>query len=202
MSHCGTAAALALLALLPAIAVAQVQKVAIIDLQSVFDGYQKRLDNEVRLKQVADEEEAKLRKLAEQLREIEKRLQENFYPRGSDAETKARTELVRLRAEAQIGQEVAAQRLRRVQLTETYRLYKEVVEASGVVARQKGYTLVLNHNPRDVEIDQFNNVAQLVDALRVRNVLWADGTNDISRDVLEYLNTQYAISRAASPPNP
>ena len=195
-----TICSLALLTAMPAVAQSKgaaaspAHKVGLIDLTNIFKNYEKFKDlrEEVQADIKVNEEKAKAK--VEKLQAVQKEIRE--FKEGSD-EFRAREKQI---AMAQADFEAFRRDVQREMLkkeTQIYhQVYMEVSDAVKSYANHYGYTLVIRFSGEELDTE---NPQNLLNGMN-RQVVYHREEDDITGEILKYLQTKYSKSKSASAP--
>lgn len=175
------------------------QKIGYVDLERAFNSYDKTKERNKEIKEQVDKKTAELEAKQKRLQDLQKDLEAGMYAPDSPAFKEKQEEFLKLKVEAQLIQERAMQELQRLNVKWTYELYKDVEAAVKEIGQKEGYTLILAKDGVEPDIKNFQNVAQLLDNLRVRKVIWADGSNDVTDKVIALVNGRWAVDKTKAP---
>lgn len=164
-------------------------RVAVCDIQEVFNEYvrAKDLATQLRDKRQAMVGEDEQRGQAIDALQVEL---DGLKPGSAEHETR-RAEADRLRIDRAAAMQYNEMALRREHCQLTIEMYAEVNKALAAVAQEKGFNLVLYRDGNLVETDQpLDLMAQVAN----RKLLYSDDSLDITADVLARLNESYRSS--------
>ena len=94
--------------------------------------------------------------------------------------------------EAEFDGKAAIDLLKRKEVTALAEAYREIAAESERIAKEKGYSGVLNFDDEPIQVEdrgtgQFLRTSDLVLQIRLRTVLWAGPDHDITKDVVAAL---------------
>jgi Skp family chaperone for outer membrane proteins len=164
--------------------------VAVVDLRHAYSEHTraKKLNESLR----AQEEQIKARLQAEEgkLRKEIQDLEVRFAP-GSEDYEKGRKDIEMKFAPVAYDLKRDQMRLARSQVQGMTAAYKEVITEAERIASERGYTCVLNFDHEEIAIEDGGKLLhpdavskQMID----RTTLWASGTVDLTKDVIEALS--------------
>ncbi|HVU64363.1 MAG TPA: OmpH family outer membrane protein [Phycisphaerales bacterium] len=166
--------------------------VATVDLEEVIKGLKEREDKEKALKGTQDDYQKRVNDLADEAKNAKSKL-ENM-PDGPDKIAMAKTvreKLIRAEFEKQYAERVLAE-MKGEMLRE---LYNKINDAVQKVAKQNGYQLVLTSDAK-VQVNP-GDPDSILRAIALKRILYVDPSMDITNDIIQYLNNQYAAGPAA-----
>jgi Skp family chaperone for outer membrane proteins len=183
---------LALLASLvvPAVAQAQAQRVAVVNVSRIFNemqefkDYKQKMENDnASLRTQAQTREQKLRQLGTDL--------QSLRPGTPQYDGKAK-EALQQQIETKNWYDLSRAEQERQYKDKVLELFTKMQDAVGQVAKDRGVDLVLAQQGRDLpEQSEKLNAQQLEAALGQRNVLFMSDKADISADVIAKLDAAY-----------
>jgi len=161
-------------------------KVAVCNLQQVFEEYDRatKLNEDFKERQNSIEAEIKARQNA--IDETRKMLK--HYKAGSEQAEKVQEKAQRQLIELNVYREIQTQSLVRDHARLTKEMFGEITEAISKVAKRKGFELVLHLEPRKLE---GNNARDLRAQMINRKVLHNDSAIDLTGNVIQELNESY-----------
>jgi Skp family chaperone for outer membrane proteins len=178
---------------LPAIASAQAQKIASADVSKVFSDIKETKDLDAKLKQRGQQLNQQNTDIQQRLGQL-KQSRDQFKP-GTDTYDRANQELSRQFVQSQIEFQVAQQDALREQKRQTKMIFDKIVATVNVVAKEKGYTMVVAQvvpaEPSDDQMDQMKPEA-LIQLLRQQNLLYIDPSIDLTAEVVTRMDAKYA----------
>lgn len=186
LTACGLGAALVATAVGQDAAAPSGLPVRVCDLNEVYANYDRAADLNAELTRRQDEVRTEARRRAEAESKLAKELDQ--WKRGSEAFEKRYAKLEQMRAENNAWQQLAKQRLQRWHLQRTKEMYREIIDAVGEVARQRGLSLVLHVDRAPL---QGSELGQVLDQMSRRTVLYGADEIDLTDTVLEQVNVTY-----------
>ncbi|WP_406700304.1 OmpH family outer membrane protein [Singulisphaera sp. Ch08] len=165
-----------------------------IDMTAVFKGYDKVKVSGEEFKAAVMLKKKDLMGIMQQMQQESESLAK-MTPGSSDA-LKIEDKLTQLKASNEAGREQAEREfaLREAEMLAT--LYKEIQSMVTRVAKFRGMTYVLRVSNDPVTGSDPNSAMRAIE----RSVVYADTTNDITKEVVQYLNAEYSKSRGGATP--
>ena len=160
------------------------QRIGLIDMGVVFKEYGKfgRLRED--LKQELEEKETEAKAMFGKIQAISNTLKSNTLKQGSPEFTAKEKELTQLMANLEAHKKQAQMELARKEAGIYHQINKEINGMVARVAKKYGYTLVMRFSREDLSSPDPQKVA----AGLSRQVLYFDKSDDISDNVVYYLN--------------
>jgi len=165
-------------------------RVAVCNIFQIFQDYEKAKDMLGQLDDRKAKYEAEGKKRLEKIQVLAKEL--DGYKPGLPEHDKALEELQRLTIERQVWMKLEEASMMRDHLRITKEMVKEVQDAIAAVAKQQGYDLVLQLEPKE---SKARNAAELVAEMSQRKVIYSSDSIDITGTVLQRINEAYQISK-------
>ncbi len=162
-------------------------KIGIVDIGSVFEKYQKRIDLDQKLKEQEKEFQDEVNKKRKEIIDLDEETQ--LLDLGSDSRSKNENMLERKNVELE-GYAKFAER----QLLKKYKdffedIYEEVVKKVEEIGEQEGFDLIIKKEEADLKSGQ---ISDLQFKIGIRTVLYHSDSVDITSDVIENLNASYS----------
>lgn len=171
--------------------------VGTIDLDYVFKNYDKVRAANKELGAAIQVRKGELMKYEEEARSVFE-MMKKLNPTSEDYH-KHENRLTELKAKAEASKESAEREITLRQAETMATLYKEVQAYSKWVAQKRGITHVMTSNSTPPSGSDPNSVMAAVN----RPVIFAEPANDITQDVVYYLNTSYQkLGKPADRPSP
>jgi len=175
-------------------------KVAVVDIVHVFNEYRRAKDLTKEMEAFRDKMKAEGEKRAAECKALQERIK--ALADGADEAEKLKAELqekgIALETWMKAKQAEALGKHKRL----TEEMYKEIVSATGRIARRRGFLVVLNAQHKLAET---SNTQALLKQIRSRTVLYADQRVHLCKDVLKELNEAYRrkqkTQKKADPPS-
>ncbi len=161
------------------------EKIAVVDLERVFNGYQRFEAQHKDWAQEVAELQRKSQALVDQMRPIEQDLQSGRIRSGTAAFRDRETELARLSVDLQRLQKAGDRDLKRKEARLYHQTYLEVLEAVKTVAARHEFTLVVKHSPNNPDSAE---VGQVRAALQ-QFLIYHRPDRNITDEVLTELNS-------------
>lgn len=162
--------------------------IATIDLEQVVQQLKERTDKEASLKNSLSDAQARVKKLQEDVKAEQEKIEQMPSGAGKDAAIKAfREKAIRAEFEAQYAQKLLVE-LQGEMLRE---LYLKISDTSTRLARKNGYSLVLASD-QNVQIPKSSDPNDITRAIALRRMIYADGALDITGELVTMMNNEYA----------
>ncbi len=177
-------------------AVVPVTRVAVCDVGKVLNGNERRAEllAQYHQKRTAANEEDKKR-LAE-IETIQKALKQNLKPNTKEYDQQLQ-KLQQLSIQRKVWREYEEWQFAREHRQLMEHMYGEILDAIAVIARQRGYHLVLYRD--DVEVES-ETTSELLNKVAQRKCLYNDPRIDLTQPVTERLNQNFRARRAPRAP--
>ncbi|MCA8993411.1 MAG: OmpH family outer membrane protein [Planctomycetaceae bacterium] len=176
---------------------AKPHQVALIDLAHIFQNYEKFKDQTQGLQTAAQNAQAKAVQMGEDLKAKQTALQ-SLTP-GSPDYSALESQLFEAQGKLQAFQQVEQREIVRKQAELYKQIYMDVQKATSEYARYYNYTLVLRFNRADAT--ESTNPQQILQGLN-RQVVFYQTNDDITDQILDYLNDTYRKTASAAPARP
>lgn len=175
----------------PAAATAGPHKVGLIDMAHVFKNYKKfeALRND--LKAEIEKSDGQAKAMAAQIKKTQAEMKN--FKEGSPEFAARERELAKLAADFEAFRKVAQRDFLRKEAEIYKTVYLEVSETVKLYAQYKKYTLIMRFNREGVGEKQ--NPPEVLQSMN-KQVVYFEPGNDITNDVLNYLNNKYAGGQA------
>jgi len=187
----GLIAALSLLAG-PAAGLASAQseqstRIAIVDIQQVFNSLEEKTAIEADLRTRTQELQEKEEQRQKELQQLQSDLE--ILAKDSPAYKQKMEQLEMGAIELQAWRQFETKKLNRERALQIERLYNETLETIGSVAEENGYDLVLYQEQKP----DFSGVKpeQIGGAIASRKVLWASDALELTEQVITRMNNEY-----------
>lgn len=167
-------------------------KIGLIDMAKVFQDYQKFKDLRENLKTKIEASDAKAKQLATAVTNIQNQMKD-IKP-GSPQYGQYEKALLSARGDFEAFRAGEQRDLMRQESAIYKQIYVEVTEAVRLYANVKKYSLVLRFSPKGAE--ESETPQQIVDSMN-RQVVYHRPDDDITQNVLGYLNRQYQKTASA-----
>lgn len=174
-------------------AIAEDLKIGVVDINEVFDKYDKRKD----LDQLLKDAEAEFKKEIESKKKVMIDLNEEtqLLDLGSESRNKNMEELERKNVELE-GYAKFAEK----QLTKKYKdafevIYEEIINEVNAFGKEGNYSVIIKKEKPNL---QSNQLSDLQFKIGIRTVLYNSSAMDVTPLITERLNTRYQKEKAAS----
>jgi len=162
-------------------------KIGIVDISSVFEKYQKRIDLDQELKEQEKGFQDEINKKRKEIIDLDEETQ--LLDLGSESRNSNENLLERKNVELE-GYAKFAER----QLLKKYKdffesIYQEVVQKVEEIGKQEGFDLVIKKEESEVKSGK---ISDLQFKIGIRTVLYHSDSVDITLDVIDALNTSYS----------
>ena len=162
-------------------------KIGIVDIGSVFEKYQKRIDLDQELKEQEKGFQDEINKKRKEIIDLDEETQ--LLDLGSESRNSNENLLERKNVELE-GYAKFAER----QLLKKYKdffesIYQEVVQKVEEIGKQEGFDLVIKKEESEVKSGK---ISDLQFKIGIRTVLYHSDSVDITLDVIDALNTSYS----------
>ncbi|MDY7010998.1 MAG: OmpH family outer membrane protein [Planctomycetota bacterium] len=171
----------------PAAPAARATRVAVCDVASVFNNYQKAKDLNEKFAQKRKDISAEDEKRNQEIQRLEKML-EGVEP-GSKIHDKTSEQLQELVIKRSVWRKLQEQAAIRWHRRLTEQMYSEILTAVETVAKRRGCDLVIYHE--DVPIAS-ETTTELLNKIAQRKCLYYNPSIDLTDAVLQFANSKYA----------
>lgn len=175
-------------------------KVALIDMAYVFQHYEKfqALRDEIKgeIEKTDADGKQKLQKLNAMQAELKQLVEGGFNETSNEYAAKEKA-LAEASAEFQTFQKIAQRDFLRKEADVYKQIYLEVTDMVQKYAKWKQYTLVLRFS-RD-NLDDASNPQETLQRMNVRQVIYHQTQDDLTDDIVKYLNQQYKQTTGGAP---
>ncbi|MFN0197573.1 MAG: OmpH family outer membrane protein [Planctomycetaceae bacterium] len=161
-------------------------KVGLIDMAEVFKEYTKFKDLRDQLKAQIEETDKLAKSKGEEIQGLQEQMK--ALKSGSPDFVNLESQLAKLTSEFETFRKVKQREFLREEAAMYHEIYKEVTDLVGLYAERFGYTLVLRFNKEDLNTD---DPQQLIQGMN-RQVVYSRENDDITDEVVKYLNKKYA----------
>lgn len=167
-------------------------RVAVVDLQRLFDNLEEKVDMNVELRLLQEKANQAIQQLAQRAKKLEDQLK--FFQKESEKRKELEKQLTELKTRARVRIQEEDKKITQKTIEFTRRIYKKMTEEISDYARRKGYSLILKVQkpelPREGRLDQINRL------IAERIVLFSGGVPDITDEVRDIMNRKYLASKA------
>ncbi|MFQ5956469.1 MAG: OmpH family outer membrane protein [Candidatus Brocadiales bacterium] len=170
----------------PAVASAQDLKIGVVNLNQVFENYDKRADLEESFKDLRVQEEDILREKQDSLISLREEIQ--LLERGSEARKELETELEKKVLYLQLEEEVASKNLGAKEKEFYEELYRDISATIEEIGREEEFDLILK---KEVIEAKSADLLELRLKIGMGTVLFYSDVIDITDMVTNYLNEKY-----------
>ena len=162
-------------------------RVAVCDVQVVFDALEEKGQVEADLQEMVEklQEEGKSRE--QKIKDL--KFDMEILAKGSEAHKKKVGEIERALMELRVFQGLRALRINRERALKTQYLYRKMSDAVGRVAKENDFGIVLF---KERPVDFTNTKAEALNAvINMRKVLWAADELDLTQQVIQKMNNEF-----------
>jgi len=162
--------------------------VAVVDMQEVFSKLKERQQLRAELQSRADEIALEVQERQKSLKT--KREDLALLSPGSPDYQRVQNDIEAAAIEIRVWAEVEDAKLKKEQARVTERMYRDVIDELGELAKEQRVEMVMFKEP---PID-FDNASmdQIVTIISVRKVLWSDDRLDMTESLIQRMNNRYA----------
>ncbi|MFQ5861566.1 MAG: OmpH family outer membrane protein [Candidatus Brocadiales bacterium] len=172
---------------LPAVVSAEELQIGVVNLNQVFENYEKRAELEESFKELRAGEEDLLRDKQDNLVGLREEIQ--LLERGSEARKEKEVELEKKLLYLQLEEEVARKNLGAKEKEFYEELYNDISGAIEEIGREQGFDLILK---KEVIEPKSADLLELRLKIGMGTVLYYSDVVDITDMVIDYLNEKYA----------
>jgi Skp family chaperone for outer membrane proteins len=161
-------------------------KIGFIDLKNVFDEYERSKTLEKEIEQFTQAEVDKQKANQKKLDDLQKEL--DLVRKNSKEWFKIRMEIIRRKQELDTDEKITKVETQRRLYRASEEIYNDIMEQVAKFAREKGYTLVLKIEKREIVSDTYSEFILKVNS---RGVLYYQPELDITKEIITALNAAY-----------
>lgn len=175
--------------------------IGLIDMAHLFKEYKKFTDLREQLRSEIKATDDAAKKMAESIKATQAKLKAGTFAEGSAEYQQLEAKLISDTTKFEAFRKTQQQKFLRRESKIYKDVYLEVVGAVGQYAKYYNYDVILRFSRNAV--DETNNAQELIQNMN-KQVVWHNNGIDITDQVLDYLNKQYAASAktAGRPGNP
>lgn len=162
-------------------------KIGIVDISSVFEKYQKRIDLNQKLKEQEKEFQDEVNKKRKEIIDLDEETQ--LLDLGSESRSNNENMLERKNVELEGYAKFAERQLLKKYKNFFENIYEEVVQKVEEIGKQEGFDLIIKKEDSNLKSGQ---ISDLQFKIGIRTVLYHSDSVDITLDVIENLNASYS----------
>ena len=162
-------------------------KIGIVDISSVFEKYQKRIDLDQELKEQEKGFQDEINKKRKEIIDLDEETQ--LLDLGSESRNSNENLLERKNVELEGYAKFAERQLLKKYKDFFENIYQEVVQKVEEIGKQEGFDLVIKKEESEVKSGK---ISDLQFKIGIRTVLYHSDSVDITLDVIDALNTSYS----------
>lgn len=161
---------------------------AVADVQKIYDALDEKRHIDAEMQTRQDNLAAELNKRQTEIKQLQSDLE--LLPAGGDDFARTQEELERKAIDLQAWGTYEQKKLQREVAIRNERMLRKVIDAVGRVAQDNGYDAVLN--PENKIQVPTGNPAQPTRTANLPIVLWNSGQHDITDQVIQLMNNEFA----------
>jgi Skp family chaperone for outer membrane proteins len=162
-------------------------KIGIVDISSVFEKYQKRIDLDQKLKEQEKGFQDEVNKKRKEIIDLDEETQ--LLDLGSESRSNNENMLERKNVELEGYAKFAERQLLKKYKNFFENIYQEVVQKIEEIGKQEGFDLIIKKEESDLKSGK---ISDLQFKIGIRTVLYHSDSVDITLDVIENLNASYS----------
>ena len=162
-------------------------KIGIVDISSVFEKYQKRIDLDQELREQEKGFQDEINKKRKEIIDLDEETQ--LLDLGSESRNSNENLLERKNVELEGYAKFAERQLLKKYKDFFENIYQEVVQKVEEIGKQEGFDLVIKKEESEVKSGK---ISDLQFKIGIRTVLYHSDSVDITLDVIDALNTSYS----------
>ncbi len=162
-------------------------KIGIVDISSVFEKYQKRIDLDQELKEQEKEFQDEVNKKRKEIIDLDEETQ--LLDLGSESRSSNENLLERKNVELEGYAKFAERQLLKKYKDFFENIYQEVVQKVEEIGKQESFDLIIKKEESDVKSGE---ISDLQFKIGIRTVLYHSDSVDITLDVIDALNSSYS----------
>ncbi len=165
-------------------------KIGIVDISTVFEKYQKRIDLDQELKGQEKGFQDEVNKKRKEIIDLDEETQ--LLDLGSESRSNNENLLERKNVELEGYAKFAERQLLKKYKDFFEKIYQEVVQKVEDIGEQEGFDLIIKNEESDLKAGQ---ISELQFKIGIRTVLYHSDSVDITLDVIDTLNASYSSKR-------
>jgi Skp family chaperone for outer membrane proteins len=162
-------------------------KIGIVDISSVFEKYQKRIDLDQELKEQEKGFQDEVNKKRKEIIDLDEETQ--LLDLGSESRSSNENLLERKNVELEGYAKFAERQLLKKYKNFFENIYQEVVQKVEEIGKQESFDLIIKKEESDVKSGE---ISDLQFKIGIRTVLYHSDSVDITLDVIDALNSSYS----------
>ncbi len=162
-------------------------KIGIVDISSVFEKYQKRIDLDQELKEQEKGFQDEINKKRKEIIDLDEETQ--LLDLGSESRSSNENLLERKNVELEGYAKFAERQLLKKYKDFFENIYQEVVQKVEEIGKQESFDLIIKKEESDVKSGE---ISDLQFKIGIRTVLYHSDSVDITLDVIDALNSSYS----------
>jgi Skp family chaperone for outer membrane proteins len=162
-------------------------KIGIVDISSVFEKYQKRIDLDQELKEQEKGFQDEINKKRKEIIDLDEETQ--LLDLGSESRSSNENLLERKNVELEGYAKFAERQLLKKYKNFFENIYQEVVQKVEEIGKQESFDLIIKKEESDVKSGE---ISDLQFKIGIRTVLYHSDSVDITLDVIDALNSSYS----------
>ena len=162
-------------------------KIGIVDIGSVFEKYQKRIDLDLELKEQEKGFQDEVNKKRKEIIDLDEETQ--LLDLGSESRSNNENLMERKNVELEGYAKFAERQLLKKYKNFFENIYQEVVQKVEKIGEQEGFDLIIKNEEADLKS---NEISDLQFKIGIRTVLYHSDSVDITFDVVDILNASYS----------
>ena len=166
-------------------------KVGVVDINDIFDKYEKRSDLDKQLKESEAEFKAEIESKKKAMVELNEETQ--LLDLGSESRNKNMDILERKNVELEGYAKFAEQQLTKKYKDAFEKIYEEIVKEVDSFGKEKNYSVIIKKEKPNL---QSNQLSDLQFKIGIRTVLYNSSAIDITQNVTERMNARYQQEKA------
>ncbi len=173
-------------------------KVGLVDVGHIFTHYKKLKDRRDALQKEMESRDGNLKKYQEQMSAITEQLKSGTIAKGSEQWSELESRLTEINANGQAEMSNLRREFARKEVQMYKEVYDEVAYMVSRYAEARNYSLILRYQREpedsDATVEDPNQVMSRVNQL----VVYHKDTDDITKEILTYMNQQYDRAQQAA----
>ena len=166
-------------------------KIGVVDINDIFDKYEKRSDLDKQLKESEAEFKAEIESKKKAMVELNEETQ--LLDLGSESRNKNMDILERKNVELEGYAKFAEQQLTKKYKDAFEKIYEEIVKEVDSFGKEKNYSVIIKKEKPNL---QSNQLSDLQFKIGIRTVLYNSSAIDITQNVTERMNARYQQEKA------
>jgi Skp family chaperone for outer membrane proteins len=178
---------------MPQDVIAEELKIGIVDINEIFDNYDKRKDLDQQLKNTETEFKKEIESKKKTIIDLNEETQ--LLDLGSESRNKNMETLERKNVELEGYAKFAEKQLMKKYKDAFEKVYEEIINEVNSFGKEKNYSVIIKKEKPNI---QSNQLSDLQFKIGIRTVLYNSSTIDVTSNITERINARYQKGKSAS----